>query len=785
MNLYSKGQYFFKSVLFLTLVMHLVSCEKKSSTSLNLSQAVILVSPSIKAPYKENTKRVLQEEVKSRINIQLAEGTDWESNTTIVLALADDKELYGEVVPNRSGTDIPELQPEGYRLVHENNNGKDILWVIGADVRGIFYGIGKLLRTAEMGPSSFVVVAKIDKAESPEYSLRGHQFGYRNTANSWDAWTVEQFDQHFREQVLFGANSFENIPFQDPESSPHFKVLPQKMEVELSKICDTYDADYWVWTPAPHDLMIKNAHEKGLAEQEAFYARCPRLDGVFVPGGDPGENHPAQLIPYLEDLSKLLKKHHPKAGIWVSLQGFNEEKTNYFFKYLEEHSPDWLRGLVYGPSSPPIALERELLPKKYQHRFYPDITHTVRCHYPVENWDQAFALTLGREACNPMPLQYAKLFKEDAVHTDGFITYSDGSHDDVNKVLWSQLGWDANKNVREIVVEYGRFFFGNAIAEQVADGILALEENWTGPLMENKVVPQTLALWQKLESEYPELSKNWRWQQLIMRAYYDDYIQKRLAYEKELETKAYEILVKATTLGADAAMQQALAQVQKADTELVAQEMKEKVFEYGEAMFKSIGAQTSVPLYNARGAERGAVLDFIDYPLNNRWWLEDEFKKISSFKTEAEKLERLEFIRTYENPGAGSFYDNISSADAKHVSSKTDDAIDYLWENEGLSRKRLSTQLFQFSPVLEYNELDSSSDYLIRVSGYGEALLRANGELLKPTKYEKGFEEFKEFPLTKGMIKNGKLKITFDKPNEEHLNWRKQSRVTDVWVLKQ
>ncbi len=86
---------------------------------------------------------------------------------------------------------------------------------------------------------------------------------------------------------------------------------------------------------------------------------------------------------------------------------------------------------------------------------------------------------------------------------------------------------------------------------------------------------------------------------------------------------------------------------------------------------------------------------------------------------------------------------------------------------------------------MEYDTLDPNANYLIRVTGYGEALLRANGERLKPTKYEKGFEEFKEFPLSKDLLKDGKLKITFDQPDEEHLNWRKQSRVTDVWVLKQ
>ena len=171
------------------------------------------------------------------------------------------------------------------------------------------------------------------------------------------------------------------------------------------------------------------------------------------------------------------------------------------------------------------------------------------------------------------------------------------------------------------------------------------------------------------------------------------------------------------------------------------------------------------------------------YPLNNRWWLEDKFSEIKALKSEDEKLAMLEYIIAYENPGEGSFYDNISSADARHVVSETDDAIDYLWENDGFSRKRLSTQLFQFSPVLEYDELDPNADYLIRVTGYGEALLRANGERLTPTRYDKGFEQFKEFPLPKELIKDGRLKITFDKPDEEHLNWRKQSRVTDVWIL--
>lgn len=764
-------------------ILFFTSCSQKTGQP-DLSKAVILVSPAIPAPMNSTAPQVLNEEVAKRTSLQLQKADNWDSKTIIALVLSTDKELLGQPLPANEKQDGPEFKKEGFRLKYAEENGKKVLWIIGADARGVLYGIGKLLRIAAMEEGKFTLPEAVDLASSPEFPLRGHQFGYRNTANSWDAWTVEQFDQHFREQMLFGANSFENIPFQDGPPSVHMKVSREEMNIRLSEICQKYDAEYWVWTPASFDLKDKKQRAEEVQKHEEFYKACPRLDGVFFPGGDPGDNHPADVLPFLEEITVLLHKYHPNATMWISLQGFEEEKVKYFFDYLNEKNPDWLTGVVHGPSSPPVDLERQLLPARYKHRLYPDLTHTVRCSYPVKRWDQAFALTEGRECTNPQPLYYAEVFRKDMVHTDGFLSYSDGVHDDVNKVVWSQLGWDSKADVKNIMLEYARFFFGNKVAEKDAGGILNLEQNWVGPLQGNETVGKTFELWKTLETENPQLAGNWRWQQLVMRAYYDAFVQQRQAYEKGLESKANEILATSGTIGADKAMTQALEILKKAETEPVAKDIKQKVVDYCEALFQSVGLQTSVPKYQASGYERGAVLDFIDYPLNNRWWLEDEFKKVSEMKSEEEKVARLDFIRNYETPGEGSFYDNISSADAKHVTSETDDAIDYLWENNGMSRKRLSTQLFQFIPVLEYTELDPNSDYLIRVAGFGEALLRANGERLTPTKYEKGFEQFKEFPLSKELIKDGKLKITFDKPDEDHLNWRQQSRVTDVWVLK-
>ena len=776
-------QILFSISVLISLVFMFSACSQKSQQS-DLSDAVILVSPAIPSPMNLTAVQVLVEEVEKRALLKLPNSNSWDNKTIIALALSSDKELLGKTVPAGTGIDSPQFKKEGFRLFYTNENEKKILWIIGADARGILFGIGKFLRIAQMEEGQLILPGTVDFATSPEYTIRGHQFGYRNTANSWDAWTVEQFDQHFREQMLFGANSFENIPFQDGPPSIHMKIPREEMNTEMSRICEKYDADYWVWTPASFDLKDKKLRQEELEKHEALYKACPKLDGVFFPGGDPGDNHPEDVMPFLEELATILHKYHPNAGMWISLQGFEREKVEWFFKYIEEESPDWLAGVANGPSSPPLDIERQYLPKKYRIRSYPDLTHTVRCQYPVPRWDQAFALTLGRECTNPQPLYYAQIHNRDAVYTDGFLSYSDGIHDDVNKVVWSQMGWDTTNNVRDIMVEYSRFFFGSDAAESAANGILALEQNWVGPVSGNENIGKTFKLWEKLENEKSDLAGNWRWQQLVMRAYYDAFIQQRQAYEQGLENDAYETLSTASSVGADKAMNDALKILKKAENEPVAIELKQKVVKYCDDLFHSIGLQTSVPKYNARGYERGAILDFIDYPLNNRWWLEDEFKKLAEMKSEDEKIVRLDFIRNYENPGEGSFYDNISSADAKHVISETDDAIDYLWENDGLSKKRLSTQLFQFTPELEYNELDPNSNYLIRVAGFGEALLRANGERLTPVKYEKGFEQFKEFPLPKELIKDGKLRITFDKPDEEHLNWRQQSRVTDVWVIK-
>ena len=777
----------YRSIYFKTFLLacFIMAAALSQGQTIDLSKAIIIASPNIKHPVRETAIRVLQEEVTQRASINLLVASKWNTISAFVLAKADDKEVGGVSVPKSKDENLPEKKPEGFRIVSTQSNGKNILWLIAADERGIIFAIGEFLRTAELSNRKIIFNKENEIATSPVYPIRGHQLGYRNTANSWDAWTVDQFEKYIRELAMFGTNSIENIPFQDDKPGPNMKVPREVMNVKMSEICNNYGLDYWVWTPANVDLSDRTKFEDEVKKHADFYKECPRLDGVFFPGGDPGDNDPKYVMPFLERIATELKKYHPNAGVWISLQGFRGSQVDYFYKYLEDNNPNWLAGVITGPSSPDLAETRFRLSTKYKHISYPDITHTIRCQYPVLNWDQAFALTEGREVCNPQPFYYAKIHNRFAPFTDGFISYSDGIHDDVNKAIWSQLAWDPNKDVNKVMQEYARYFFEPSLAEAAANGILALERNWVGPLEENGGVETTFAFWQNLELKNPQLKDNWRWQQLVMRCYYDTYDRRRKFYEQELEKKANEVLGKAAVVGADKAMDDALLIVNEADKNPVYPELRQRIVDYCDALFKSIGMQTSVKKYNASGEERGAILDFIDYPLNNRWWLNDEFVKIRAMKTEQEKLNRLEIIRTWENPGTGSYYDDISNISKEtHVITSSDDATDVAWWDNGFSRKRLSTQLFQNFPKLIYEDLDPKGSYTLRIAGYGEALLRVNGERVDPFIYNKDLEEFKEFHIARKYVRDGRIEVSFDEPEESQLNWRKKSKVCDIWLLK-
>jgi hypothetical protein len=445
----------------------------------------------------------------------------------------------------------------------------------------------------------------------------------------------------------------------------------------------------------------------------------------------------------LEKQAANLKKHHPKAQMWVSPQSFDKKWMDEFLAIVKTE-PAWLSGIVHGPQVR-MSLQqlREALPEKYPLRNYPDITHSLRCQFPVPAWDAAFAVTQGREGINPRPLGQAAIFKRYQPFTSGFITYSEGCNDDVNKMIWSGLGWDPDADVLALLRDYSRYFLGPKYTDTFAQGLLALERNWDGPVLTNAGITATLQQFQAMEkSASPQDKLNWRFQQALYRAYYDAYVRSRLLYETDLEDQAMTRLRDAKELGSLLALKEAEAILDRAVLQRPATDLRARVFEQAEALYQSIRMQLSVTRYKAISVGRGANLDTIDHSLNSRLWLRDQFDDIRKLTLEADRLQRIDEIVNWTNPGPGGFYDDLGNETCQpHLVKGPGFAKDPDYFESALThfearpagRKSWWDQamsLYDAPLKLRYTGLDRTARYQVKVVyGSGPVRLVANDKL--------------------------------------------------------
>jgi hypothetical protein len=175
------------------------------AAEIDLSDAVVVVRPGSLPNAEKTAAIVLTEELGKRTGLRLATSASWPQGKTVI-AITSQAQVpaWGHVVPVRSGNQLPETRAEGYRLYAESGeNGASTVWVIGADPRGALYGVGQLLRRIDWKQGAVTIASTLDVATAPVYSIRGHQLGYRAQANSYDAWSVAQFEQYIRELSFF------------------------------------------------------------------------------------------------------------------------------------------------------------------------------------------------------------------------------------------------------------------------------------------------------------------------------------------------------------------------------------------------------------------------------------------------------------------------------------------------------------------------------------------------------------------------------------------------------
>jgi len=692
--------------------------------------------------------------------------------------------------------------PEGYSLAVQSSGKQPAVVIEGNDVRGRLFGIGRLLRSLSFSRGAVTLDPDLHITSAPQVAVRGHQLANRPKSNSYDAWDKARFEQYLRDLIIFGANALEIIPSVTPDdesaSNEIMPVDPWEMTLWLAETARQYGLLVYMWVPnIEDDLLTPEGRRGALDRRRVLYEACRRVDAVLVPGGDPGNLHPRDFMPLAAEHAALLHGIHPECEMWVSAQNFRGEALDYFYAYLRNERPDWLHGVVHGPwVEDSIPHTREVVPEQYPLRRYPDICHCCRCQYPMPAWDQAFAITANREPINPRPTQYAHIHNLFADYAVGFVTYSDGINDDVNKFVWNVMAWDRTTDVAQAMLEFARVYVSPEMADDIAHGILALERNWDGPVAGNPVIEDTLAHWQGLERRAGrEVLANWRFQQMLLRAYYDAYVQARVRFERQLERKALGALAGVTAQGGcDHAMSMAKAVLARADNETPRPEWRRRIDELADDLWESIGAQLTVERHHASGWERGAMVTTLHRPLNDRRWIEAELAAAAAHGDE-HKRAAIRRIVGWQDPGPGGFYDNLGQrwsephlvpgpgweADPGFVVSPQD-------EFGGADDGRLSWQcqaqtLFGTPLRMRYEGLHPQAWYRLRITYagryHGSAVLIANGthqvhgalgqsDPIAPV----------EFDLPHALTAGGTLE----------LEWRRASKrgiqVAEVWLLR-
>ncbi|HEY1601611.1 MAG TPA: hypothetical protein VGG64_18570 [Pirellulales bacterium] len=720
--------------------------------SIDLTKAVVVVSANATAPERK-VVAMLVDEIAKRTDIHLRSSEKWPAAGTSVIAVgrADAIGTLGGRFADDLAKDTNAVgESEGYRLrVRQDDKGAAV-FVLGNDQRGVIFGTGRLLRALHMTPSHVTLARDLNVATAPAYPLRGHQLGYRPKTNSYDAWDLKQWEQYYRDLIVFGTNAVELVPprTDDAPTSPHFPLPQLEMMAGMSRIADEYDLDVWIWYPAmDRDYSDPNTIEYALRKWGYVFEHLPRIDAVFVPGGDPGHTQPKYLMALLERQAEVLHRTHPQAKLWVSPQSFNNVWFDEFIQILKRDEPSWLAGIVFGPqvrvSLPKL---REMVPERYPIRHYPDITHSRQCQYPVPDWDFAYAVTEARECINPRPQGQATIFRLLQPYTIGFLTYSEGCNDDVNKFIWSGLGWDPQTPVIDILRDYAGYFIGDSYRDNFAQGLLALEENWQGPLLSNSAVDTTLAEFRTMErNATPAIRGNWRFQQALFRAYCDAYVRSRLTSETEAEYKALAHLRAAKSGETMKAIAEAEALLNAVPTPSGASDLRTCVFELADDLYKSIRMQLSVSLYKAIGVDRGATLDTLDYPLSNRSWIMQRLAAARKQPDEPSRLSAIQEIVDWSNPGPGGFYDDLGNTTRQpHLergegfdrdpaflaSSRAGFAggdaprdiapnIAGAWRTSWLDH---AESLIDAPLTMRYNDLDPTAEYKLRVVYAGDGL---------------------------------------------------------------
>lgn len=425
----------------------------------------------------------------------------------------------------------PDLGDEGYVIAVDDEG--PIVAALGQ--RGVLYGLGALLRTGVYDGDGWRM-HPVPVTSSPRMSQRAIYF-----ATHFGNWLVhcpvDELVTYVEDVALWGANEvltwFDTAELasldagrEQAERLAEVDRAARRLGLRVARIMVSNEG---YLGQAPAELRSKNVNHRHspktdlcpsepearamiLANKREYLQELPSLDMVWLWPYDHGGCNCEGCAPwprtYFElnrELAEIVGDTHPQADIgasawWIDLWHPGEKQA--FFDGLAT-SGDWCSALTWSERETTRWGPEPDMPEGMRFVFFPEISM-------FESFNK-IGIPWGGKGANPAPRRFAAQFAQHAPFMDGFMSYSEGRYDDLNKVIWTQLAWDPDQDVADIVAAYGRYELGAGDGGQVADLVLALEPVLLGRSRDPSLDGEAAAIAGAIP---PWGSAAWRWQML-------------------------------------------------------------------------------------------------------------------------------------------------------------------------------------------------------------------------------------------------------------------------------
>ncbi|MHB0954985.1 MAG: alpha/beta hydrolase fold domain-containing protein [Pirellulaceae bacterium] len=493
-----------------------------SATPAQTVERIRIVLPQPASAVVQNIASVLAGQVARRCDASVV--TDGEAPLTVELAIA------------------PGIGTEGFRIEDRPDGGVKI---VGNDHRGLFYGVGKLLRTSRYDEGGFKA-GSWRGTSIPEKPVRGIYFA-THFHNFYHDAPIDQVQRYVEEVGLWGLNTllvwYDMHHFQgfdSPEAVEFRKRLQaicgaaRRVGLDVGFACVANEghadspqalrADVKGMRGAAFSTDICTATEEGRRYVLDNFARLfdwatdlePKW--VMIWPYDSGGCGCRQCQPWghggylrsAQPLANLAQHKLPGAKVILSTWFFDDEEWAGLARAFV-HQPNWVDYLLSEPAflpatsnSPPTHPSPGNLPLVG----FPEISMVG---WPV--W--------GGFGANPLPTRYEGEWKALKAQWQGGFPYSEGIFEDINKILWASFYWQADITADEALGEYIAFEYSPEVVHLVLPAIQLLERHTPGERTGAGSLKARDLIAQADARLTPQARQAWRWRILFLRAQVD------------------------------------------------------------------------------------------------------------------------------------------------------------------------------------------------------------------------------------------------------------------------